>query len=148
MYNTDRFATDAAYLAKYPGDQYIDIMGFDIYQRGSGAAINGSFAKDLDRTITLLESIAKTHGKIPALTEFGNNGLADATWWTQTLQPVPDRHALAYVMACRTVGNKGGGQSEFYVPYPGQTSAADFKTFYNREKTLFQKDVAKQHLYR
>ena len=31
-YNTDKFQTGAEYLERYPGDEIIDILGFDIYQ--------------------------------------------------------------------------------------------------------------------
>src|ERR1700733_10308729 len=43
-YNTDRFATKEAYLEKYPGDEWVDITGFDIYERnppGAGSNNDG-----------------------------------------------------------------------------------------------------------
>jgi mannan endo-1,4-beta-mannosidase len=33
-YSTDRFKTEAEYLERYPGDDIIDILGFDLYDRG------------------------------------------------------------------------------------------------------------------
>ena len=145
-YNTDRFDTRAAYLEKYPGDQWVDILGFDIYQRDLG--VKNGFAQELDTTITMLESIAREKGKIPALTEFGFNGLPDSTWWTSTFGQVLRRHHLAYVMAWRNAGPKKDGDYEFYVPYKGQASSADFLKFYKDDKTLFQKDITKEDLYR
>ncbi len=32
-YNTDRFATKEEYLERYPGDEWVDVIGFDIYQQ-------------------------------------------------------------------------------------------------------------------
>ena len=145
-YNTDRFDTRTAYLEKYPGDQWVDILGFDIYQRDLG--VKNGFAEELDTTITMLESIAREKGKIPALTEFGFNGLPDSTWWTSTFGHVFRRHHLAYVMAWRNAGPKKDGDYEFYVPYKGQVSSADFLKFYKDDKTLFQKDITKEDLYR
>jgi len=143
-YNTDRFATRDAYLEKYPGDEWVDIAGFDIYQRGG----NTPFLNELKKTLTLLEEIAAEKHKIPALTEFGYNGLPDSTWWTNVLAPALQEHHLAYVMAWRNAGRKGQGQPEFYVPYEGQASASDFVQFYKDNKTLFQKDIAGGKLYR
>jgi hypothetical protein len=96
----------------------------------------------------MLESIAREKGKIPALTVFGFNGLPDSTWWTSTFGQVLRRHHLAYVMAWRNAGPKKDGDYEFYVPYKGQASSADFLKFYKDDKTLFQKDITKEDLYR
>ncbi|HEX3935003.1 MAG TPA: glycosyl hydrolase, partial [Puia sp.] len=63
-YNTDKFASAEAWLERYPGDEWTDISGFDIYQRGD----NASFSADFGRMLTTLESIAAEHHKIPALT--------------------------------------------------------------------------------
>ena len=34
-YNTDKFNSGAEYMERYPGDDFIDILGFDIYQAGA-----------------------------------------------------------------------------------------------------------------
>ena len=44
-FNTDRFGSEAEYLERYPGDEYVDVIGFDIYQRG-----NTDSAKFIDET--------------------------------------------------------------------------------------------------
>jgi hypothetical protein len=143
-YNTDKFSDAAAWLERYPGDEWTDIAGFDIYQRGS----NASFATEFGQMLTTLDSIAAAHGKIPALTEFGYNSLPDSNWWTSTFLKTLEGHKVAYTMAWRNAGDKPGGQHEYYVPYKGQPSAADFIKFYESPLTLFQKDATKENLYR
>ncbi len=143
-FNTDRFSSKEAYLEKYPGDEWVDIVGFDIYQRGANAAFKEEFGK----TLTLLGKIAADRHKIPALTEFGFNGLPDSAWWTGTFEPALHDHKIAYVMAWRNAGPKENGQFEFYVPYKGQASAEDFVRFYKDSRTLFQHDITKGTLYR
>ncbi|MET0393563.1 MAG: glycosyl hydrolase, partial [Chitinophagaceae bacterium] len=54
-YNTDRFASREAYLQKYPGDEWVDVVGFDIYQRNSS---NDQFITDIDNMLGMLEGIA------------------------------------------------------------------------------------------
>jgi hypothetical protein len=56
-------------------------------------------------------------------------------------------HRISYVLGWRNAGMKPGGQSEYYVPYKGQLTAADFVRFYRSDKTLFQKDVNNEKLY-
>jgi hypothetical protein len=52
------------------------------------------------------------------------------------------------VLAWRNAGPRRDGSAEFYVPYKGHKSAADFKKFYASAQTLFQKEVAKEGLYK
>jgi hypothetical protein len=142
-YNTDRFSSKVEYLKKYPGDEWVDVIGFDIYQRNSA---NDKFISDIDKMLSTLESMASEKNKIPALTEFGGN-LSDSTWWTGTFLKVLSNHKIAYVLGWRNAGAKPGGEFEYYVPYKGHLAAADFVQFYKAGKTIFQQDVAKEKLY-
>jgi hypothetical protein len=146
-YNTDRFGSGEAYLEKYPGDDWIDILGFDIYQRNAGPK-QSDFLAEFDRTLFLLDSIAQKKSKVPALTEFGYNGLPDSSWWTGSFLKTIRGHRIAYALAWRNAGAKKDGSSEFYVPYPGQVSAADFREFYLSGKALFQKEATLENMYR
>ncbi len=143
-YNTDRFTSREEYLERYPGNEWVDITGFDIYQRGKD---NAGFIKDISRMLTDLEAIAREHQKIPALTEFGYGTVPDATWWTGTFLKGLAGHKISYALAWRNAGRKSASETEFYVPYKGQESAADFKLLYKSGKILFQKAVAKEYLY-
>jgi hypothetical protein len=145
-YNTDRFASAEAWLEKYPGDEWTDIAGFDIYQ-ANNISRNEDFEKEFGRMLTTLEALSTRHNKIPAVTEFGYNGLPDSNWWTHTFLKTMAGHKIAYVMAWRNAGDKPGGQHEYYVPYKDQASAEDFVNFYEEAQTLFQKDAAKERLY-
>ncbi|PWT71470.1 MAG: beta-mannosidase [Bacteroidetes bacterium] len=145
-YNTDRFKSIQAYLERYPGDEWVDITGFDIYQ-GYNIKENKAFMHELDTTLTILESIAREKNKIPALTEFGYNGLPDSTWWTNVLLNVLEKHAIAYALAWRNAGYRNEKQYEFYVPYPKQASAVNFVDFYRSPRTIFQKDINKEEVY-
>jgi hypothetical protein len=142
-YNTDRYSSKEEYLQKYPGDEWVDVIGFDIYQRNS---TNEKFIADADKMLSVLEDMAREKNKIPALTEFGGN-LADSNWWTGTFLKMLSAHTISYALGWRNAGMKPGGQSEYYVPYKGHLTAADFVKFYSAGKTLFQKDVAKEKLY-
>jgi Glycosyl hydrolase family 26 len=142
-YNTDRFASLEEYLQKYPGDQWVDVLGFDIYQRNNP---NDVFTTDIDRMLSTLEALAKEKGKIPALTEFGGN-LTDTNWWTGTFLKIIAAHKISYVLGWRNAGQRPGGQVEYYVPYKGHVTAPDFVRFYQSGKTFFQKDVNDEKLY-
>lgn len=143
-FNTDRFYSTEEYYERYPGDEWVDVVGFDIYQRGNDRE---AFKKDFDKMLTMLEGIAAEKGKIPALTEFGYGTLPDSGWWTNTFGEVLKNHKISWALAWRNAGRRPNGTEEFYVPYKGQRSAADFKVFSAWDKILFQQDVAKEGLY-
>lgn len=142
-YNTDRFSSRDEYLEKYPGDEWVDVIGFDIYQRNSS---NEKFIADIDKMLSTLEEIAKEKNKIPALTEFGGN-LSDSSWWTGTFIKGIGNHKISYVLGWRNAGATSSGELEYYVPYKGHTTEKDFVRFYNMQKTLFESDIKKEKLY-
>jgi hypothetical protein len=143
-FNTDRFSSKEEYLERFPGDEWTDVIGFDIYQRGKE---NAKFIQEMDKSLSTLEGIAQEKNKIPALTEFGYNEVPDSTWWTNTLLKAIAEHKIAYALGWRNAGKSAAGKYEYYVPYKGQASAPDFVEFYKNKRTLFQKDVAGEKLY-
>ena len=145
-FNTDRFATEAEYLERYPGNEWVDIVGFDIYQKGA-ILPNDQFITELDKSLTMLEKIAASKNKIPALTEFGYNTVPDPGWWTNVFLKALGQHRIAYVLAWRNAGKKSTGETEFYVPYKGQQSADDFKIFSEEKRIFFEHRTKQQKLY-
>lgn len=123
----------AEYLKRYPGDEQIDVIGFDTYQFNRDA-----FLQVLDRSLSIVDTIAKAHNKVIAVTEVGYEGIPDAKWWTGTLLPALEKYPVAYVLVWRNARER---VTHFYAPYPGQTSAEDFVEFYNNPKTLFAADA-------
>ena len=135
------FNGDAAkYLERWPGDEIVDVIGFDSYCTNNAedtVAIN-NYASSLDLNLKALCDIAQQHNVVPALTETGMESLGKADWWTSTLMPVLNKFPIAYVLLWRNAHNKPG---HFYMPYPGQKTVSDFVKFYNDKRTLFVKDV-------
>ena len=146
-YNTDRFNSREDYLLKYPGAEWTDVLGFDIYQRKKGEEGNNEFVQSADKMLTMLEEIAANQHKIPALTEFGFGQVPDSTWWTNVLLKALDHHKISYALAWRNAGFKPSGQAEFYLPYKGQESEKDFVKFYKEPNILFQKDLSYRSVY-
>jgi hypothetical protein len=142
-YNTDRFSSREEYLVKYPGDEWVDVIGFDIYQQNNS---NQKFIEDAGRMLTTLTTIAAEKKKLPALTEFGGD-MSDSSWWTGTLLKGIGDNKISFILGWRNAGRPPGGGLEGFVPYKGHKSTADFIKFYNDPKTLFQKDVSKEKLY-
>ncbi len=145
-YNTDKFYSRAEYMERYPGNDFVDVIGFDIYQAYNTAS-NDNFVRQAGLMLSMLDSVASENHKIPALTEFGYAGLPDPEWWTQVFWKAIAPYRIAYALAWRNAGGKGNGSSEFYVPFDRQISAGDFVRFYNEKRTLFQREITKEQVY-
>ncbi|HWJ92538.1 MAG TPA: glycosyl hydrolase [Flavisolibacter sp.] len=146
-FNTDRFNSKEEYLERYPGNEWVDVVGFDIYQRERGDAANARFVSDIDNMLSMLEAIARASGKIPALTEFGFGRVPDNRWWTNVLWKGLQHHRISYALAWRNAGYRNN-TGEFYLPYKGHASVPDFLKLYHEKRSLFQKDISKEHVYK
>ncbi|MDE5702546.1 MAG: glycoside hydrolase family 26 protein [Bacteroides sp.] len=121
------------YLKRYPGDDLIDVIGFDTYQFDQT-----TYLENMVKSLSIVDTIGKTHDKVIAITETGYEGIPDPKWWTGTLLPAIGDYPIAYVLVWRNARER---ITHFYAPYSGQVSAEDFVTFYNHPKTLFAADV-------
>jgi hypothetical protein len=147
VYNTADFTSAENFLDYYPGDDMTDILSFDAYQYGDPQKSNG-FVQHCHFQLTILDSLATEKNKIAALAETGYEQIPYARWWTETLVNAIGDHKLSYLLVWRNHGyNETMKHMHYYAPYKGQVSADDFVKFYNLDKTLFEKDVAKENLY-
>lgn len=128
----------AAYLERYPGDDIIDLVGFDTYQFD-----RIRYMEQLEKSLAILTEVGKALNKPIAITETGFEAIPDSTWWTQTLYPVISKYPISYVLVWRNARERA---NHYYAPYPGQVSAGDFVKFYREPKTLFLSDV--KNLYK
>ena len=141
VYSTDVFDSREAYLERYPGDDYIDVLGFDDYRSIRTVASRDTFAQRL-RTVG---ELAVERGKLSALTETGVETIPDSTWWTGVLLPAIQTDAMtrriAYALVWRNANSDGDRAGHFYAPYPGHPSAADFVRFYQDPFVLFEDEL-------
>ena len=125
---------DEEYMTRYPGDEYVDMLGLDCYQYGEAPASNGIYAATLRERLAAMTELGKEHGKLIALTETGFEGIPYAYWWTEVLYPAVKDYPVAYVLVWRNAWDKPG---HFYAPWKGQESEADFLEFAENEDILF-----------
>lgn len=63
---------DEVYLEAYPGDNYVDILGYDAYQSSSDIS-DAEWTKRTVRDLATVNQLAAQHGKVAAYCEFGLN---------------------------------------------------------------------------
>ena len=120
-------------MARYPGDDRVDLIGEDAYQWGT----EEDFKKGLDADLALITEIAKKHGKLIAMTECGYQNSPDATWWTRVFKPIVDKYPICYFLPWRNY------KKEHFGAAKDLKTADDFLKLYQAKNTLFLKEIKK-----
>ena len=132
------FTTEAEYLDRYPGDEWVDMVGIDNYgDMGRYGKYNVDAAV---RKLKIVSDYAQKKGKLAAFTETGLESIPNSTWWTDVLLKVMKTPGLqvSYVLVWR---NDRTSPTHYYAPYPGHASVPDFLKFYQDPFTLFEKEL-------
>lgn len=143
-YSPNGDASPEAFMGTYPGDEYIDIVGADMYEYAGAPDedadrdnFSGSgFKERLDTLLAFLRQVSDERGKVAALTETGLEALPNPTWWTETLYPALESSNVAYVLTWRNAHDR---PSHFYAPWAGFEHSADFVKFTEFEKIVVLK---------
>ncbi|PZD97493.1 mannanase [Paenibacillus sambharensis] len=137
----------AVFLETYPGDEYVDILGFDTYYDGSSAGWFDTVVQDAK----LVSQLADARGKVAAFTEFGYSGVKptgtqDLAFFTKliaALKSDPDAKRMAYMLTWANFNT-----DNIFVPYrnaPGGLGdhelLPDFEAYYQDPYTAFIRDV-------
>jgi mannan endo-1,4-beta-mannosidase len=131
--------TETDYLARYPGDAYIDILGLDDYTLWSTSKVSG-----LGVSLRMIATLAESRGKIAALTEVGIDQNPYANWWTDYLLAsityTNESKKIAWALVWRNAR-----EDHFFGPYPGHISEGNFIQFYNNPLTTFESDLPQMY---
>ena len=151
--------SEAEYLTRYPGDEYVDIVAFDYYDDYNTypAVSDGSYFDNLNKTCQVVSSFAQKRGKIAAISECGvrvmkadgsdNEGLlvkgnpvreeATGTNWYQKVNDIAKANNMPYYLVWANFSD-----TNFYVPYKyndtyGQEMINEFIEYYNSADSIF-----------
>jgi mannan endo-1,4-beta-mannosidase len=133
----NQFNSESEFLARYPGDEWVDMVGMDNY----GDVGRDRYAPEIAaRKLKIISDYAIKKGKLAAFTETGLESIPNENWWTGTLLKImkKDNMQLCYVLVWR---NDTRSSTHYYAPFPGHPSVPDFMRFYNDPYTLFEKDL-------
>ncbi|MFD5291446.1 glycosyl hydrolase [Streptomyces rochei] len=146
---------DDVYLRTYPGDNYVDILGYDNYDGTDGSQ---QWRNAVVTDLGMLARIAQERGKVSAFTEFGESGAlkpngqnGNLKWYTQLLDALaadPDAARTSYMMTWTNFGT-----DQFFVPYPAlgplpeHELLPDFQQFAADEDSLFSSDLDRRDVF-
>lgn len=131
-----------SYLERFPGKEYIDLLGLDCYRSKTESA--GDYVNKMRVRLSVLEELSAELGLPYAITETGMSNIPDPDFWTNSILPMVEGYHPLYVLVWR---NDPHMEKERYVSYPGHPSEQSFVKMYNDPGMLFAADV-KGKLYR
>lgn len=131
-YSPNKLNPTDEYLAYYPGDDFVDILGMDIYDFNNSE----DYVKSVIHDLAILKKIATEKNKPYAFTETGLESLKTENWFTEVLYPAIENSGICWVLTWRNYDTK-----HHYMPYNGQLNESDFIEFEKLPKTLFLKDI-------
>ena len=155
-YSPDTIQDD--YFDRYPGDDYVDVLGVDTYFNSLAESVAFMGPSPLDawkKGVLALLAAADQRGKIPAITEFGNEGLTYDRFWTDYFSAPLERDAMrlfaslhglpepslkpAYTMVWR---NDRSLPQHFFSPFPGAPGNQNFMELVSKNVFSFLGDEA------
>lgn len=147
--------TAPEYLDKYPGDDFVDVMGGDCYTEDHGDLFgfarpilcDAAIAKRVrdahglpctlhaQRRLAALRGLvneAENRGKLAALTEVGHGGFGERFWTDDFLQPIkrdPVARRVSYALFWKNQSSTVGEshKDNYYVAYRGHPSASNMR---------------------
>ncbi|MFK0040098.1 glycosyl hydrolase [Paenarthrobacter sp. NPDC090517] len=147
--------TSDVFLRTYPGDDFVDVLGYDNYDSSGGSQ---QWLDGLVADLGMISRLADERGKVAALTEVGVSGAlkangqnADTAWYSHVLAALksdPDARRMAWML---TWTNYGTGQ--FFVPYPATGELAehemlpDFRAFAADDFTVFSGGLSRSDVW-
>ena len=101
------------YLDRYPGDEYVDILGLDYYNdkphKGDG------FFNKLSSSLDIIDDIARERGKTVALTETGYRSLDTKYGYYEGLSPMDNTVKDWFTELLAAITSTAGGKSIAYM---------------------------------
>ena len=148
------------YGERYPGDAYVDIVGYDIYHDHPTQENETAFLNNILTKNQVVNDFASLHNKLFALTETGmKDTYSDAScackksgnevkdWYNQLFDVLKDEKGLSYFMVWANFNDS----DNFYVPYAvkkndngtwhGHEMMDQFISFYNEDQAIFASEM-------
>ncbi|HEY9044324.1 MAG TPA: glycosyl hydrolase [Ohtaekwangia sp.] len=139
------YDTKDKYLSRYPGDDYVDILGMDNY--GDLGAGKGQTGSDLaNKKLKIISDLAIEKTKIAVMSETGYQITPSTTpitgWFSNYVYNALTANDIEIAFAMFW-GNAG---DNYFVPAPSCSNASDFVDFTNKPKALLQNELPDMYI--
>lgn len=145
VFSLDKMNTEYEFKLRYPGNKYVDIIGFEKYQywkeRENEIEALERFRTDLANGLNLLTLVCKKHKKIPAVTELGFAGGVPRNFWTYCVEDIIKDYQIAYIFIW---SNSNDNKDRIFGPYPHSRDSKDFLKLVSNRRVLMLNGLIKK----
>ena len=150
--------TEENYLERYPGDAYVDVLGFDTYGEAEN---NENWFKNVVANAALVARMADEREKIPVISEIGirapdiEASKFDNQWYRKLIAALKadvDARNISFLLTWRNApegvpGPDGKNVPHYWVPANrdeniNNGTLDDFREFYKDDFTAFNCDIS------
>ncbi|HPR32482.1 MAG TPA: glycosyl hydrolase [Prolixibacteraceae bacterium] len=126
----ENFSSDENYLERYPGDDYVDVLGFIDYNDFKDGRLDLVVIK-----LGIVNELAERKNKIASFSETGSDRMEIPAWYTsnllQVLKANEKTRKTSWVMVWRN-----RDLDHFYIPTGDLEQTDDFRSFCNDKMIL------------
>lgn len=137
-YSPANIDNEVDFLERYPGDEYVDIVGFDCYAFGTKPEELQYYTDNMIKSLEVVCNYAGKANKIPIVGETGMEGIKYHSFFTEVLYPVISKYPVSSVLLWRNAWDK---PDHYYAPFTGHPSCDDFRLFISNPDILTCKDL-------
>ncbi len=124
-----RTVTD--YLERFPGPDYVDILGTEVYRDNSLAggieAKRTDFIRRTRQNLAVVQQLGQRWNKPICIAESGGENTEDTEWWTRAVLPALEGYPVCYInFWANQHPSFGGGKGKAHCTYLGAIDSRDF----------------------
>ncbi len=135
----DQAGSKSSFLYRWPGDEYVDFIGFDSY--------HGTNTSAFSTNLRNLSLVSKEKMKPCGVTETGVEGIRHGDgspiteYWTREIGIPLTGKEISMVVLWRNKYDPANTGHHYFAPFEGEATASNFIDFYEMSHILFSKDL-------
>lgn len=129
------------YLDRFPGPDYVDILGTEVYRDNSLAggieAKRADFIRRARQNLSIVQQLGQRWQKPICVAESGGENTEDPEWWTRAVLPALQGYPVSYInFWANQPKSFGGGKGKAHCTYSGAVDSRDFLKALNTGKLV------------
>jgi hypothetical protein len=120
-------------MSHYPGNDYVDIIGCEVYFTLNTDPNGEIFKQDLERNLAVITAFSKKNQKISSVTETGLEGIKVFNFFSDYVYPIVTKYPVSYMLFWKNTHNSN---VHYFIPVPGHPACDDFIYFVNKPDIL------------
>lgn len=138
-YSTATVKSEKEFFERYPGDDYVDIVGYDCYTTNEKEVLE-DYIKDMEFNLKVVTEHANKASKIAIIGETGMESIPNNTYFSEIVYPIISQYNISWILFWRNAW-EAEKPNHYYVPFKEHPAAGDFKKFISQDNILMNNQI-------